>query len=530
MRRAEMPRWAAALAAIALLALMVSASRDFGTTHDERFQQRYGEKIWDYVNGDLARAEFDTEFGNEYLYGGLVEFAAAAAQQVVPADVYVVRHGVNSVFGWLGILYAGRLAAHLFGAPAGWLTAILLAVSPRYFADSMNNPKDLPFAALAIVALFYALTIDRRPPYLSWSHAFKLAAAIALAINVRPLGLVLLGFAGFVLTLHVARSLGPGEGASSRRDLARVAARFAVIVLVAIPAGTLFWPWAQAEPFVRPVRAFFIAAGATWAQGFHVLYAGEDFGAGALPWHYVPVWLAISMPPVVLVGLALAPVAWKRFPGARLAIAALAIFALAPVTAAIVRNATIYDGMRHLFFVVPPLVVLAGAGWWATIAAKQGRTGLLLLALLAAGLLEPLLFHLRNHPNQHVYFSPIMGGPRAAFARYDMDYWGHSMLQAIAWADGLATRAQMPVVVSGNPPQNVQADAGRYRTLTFARRDSEAYHLDIRLLRGPRDSVREFADRPDVLYRVTTADGAPLCVVLPGPAFGALYARLNRGG
>jgi hypothetical protein len=37
---------------------------------------------------------------------------------------------------------------------------------------------------------------------------------------------------------------------------------------------------------------------------------------------------------------------------------------------------------------------------------------------------EPLVFQARNHPNQIVYFSPLMGGPKSAFARYDMDYWG----------------------------------------------------------------------------------------------------------
>ena len=45
------------------------------------------------------------------------------------------------------------------------------------------------------------------------------------------------------------------------------------------------------------------------------------------------------------------------------------------------------------------------------------------------------------------------------------------------------------------------------------------YHLDIRLMRGPSDSLREFAARPDIIHKVTTADGTLLCIVIPGPAY-----------
>jgi hypothetical protein len=53
------------------------------------------------------------------------------------------------------------------------------------------------------------------------------------------------------------------------------------------------------------------------------------------------------------------------------------------------------------------------------------------------------------------------------------------------------------------------------------------YHLDIRLMRGPSDSLREFAARPDLLYKVTTADGTPLCVIIPGPAYLSVADRLK---
>jgi len=133
----------------------------------------------------------------------------------------------------------------------------------------------------------------------------------------------------------------------------------------------------------------------------------------------------------------------------------------------------------------------------------------------------------RNHPNQIVYFTPLMGGPKDAFARYDMDYWGNSMLQAVQWADHVARASGIPLVVSGNPIQAVDADAARFRSLMVVGRANPSYHLDIRLMRGPSGSLREFASRPDLLYKVTTADGTPLCVVIPGPAYQSVADRLK---
>lgn len=511
--------WIAAAAALLLLVFMTTMSRDFGFTWDERFQQKYGEEVWEYLHGRLARSTFDTDIGNQYLYGGLVELAAVAAQHAVRADTYVVRHVVTSVFGWLAIVFTGLLAGRLFGRRAGWLAALLLTLSPRFFGHAMNNPKDAPFAAMAIAALYFVLTIDGRPPHLTWRRLAWLALVIALAINIRPLGVILLVYAAGVIMLVAGWSTMSSAAPDRWRTLAMTALKVVVLALVVIPAGTLTWPWAQASPYLRPLQGFFITARLDWARGFEVLYAGKALSAGDLPWTYVPTWLFMTTPAVVLAGLALSPVALRRTAVPWAAWLGLAAFAVTPVVAAIVRHATLYDGIRHLLFISPPLVVLAAAGWSGLLDLARPRFRLLAAAVLCLGLLEPLVFQIRNHPNQVVYFSPLAGGPRAAFARYDMDYWGNSLLEAVDWAAQLAERSGFPIIVSGNPIQVVDADAGRYHSVLSVPRESRNYHLDIRLLRGPAESIREFAGRPDVLYAAKTADGTPLCVVIPGPAY-----------
>jgi hypothetical protein len=509
-------------AAVALLVALWALSPSFGATWDERALQAYGEQIWDYYRGYRSLADIDVSFAYNRIYGGLVEFLSVAAQQVIPADIYVVRHLVNAVFGWTGVIFSFLMASRLFGARAGWLAAALLLSMPRYVGESMNNTKDLPFAVLMLVALYYLVTVQPKYPYLSWSHAVKLAAAAALALNVRSMGLVLLGYTGVALVVVII-----GSRERSLPRLAATAGRFTVIVLLALLAGTAFWPWAQQQPLVRPVQAFFMASGFSW--GNPSLFAGRDIASSELPWYYLPTWLGITLPLVVIAGACLSVVRLARTEESRIQLAALWAFVLVPATYAIVRHLTLYDGIRHMFFIVPPIAVIAAAGWDTLLASPRPRLAIAAACVVAAGLVEPFVFQIRNHPNQNVYFTPLIGGPRGAFGRYDMDYWGNCVLQAVEWSAGQAHLAQMPVVVTANAWEIGVVDAMRFPSLAFRLRRHGGYHLDIRLLKGTRQDVIATSTLPEVVHRVETADGTPLCVVLSGPEYAQLAARLARG-
>lgn len=506
-------------AALLLLLVLIALSPAFGATWDERALQAYGEQIWDYYRGHRALADIDVGFGYTRIYGGLVEFLSSAAQHVIPANGYIVRHAVNAVFGWTGVVFAFLMAFRIFGLRAAWLAAALLVAMPRYIAESMNNTKDLPFAVLMLVGLYYIVTIQREYPYVSWSHALKLAVAIALALDVRSMGLVLFGYAAIGLGVAVIAS---GERSATR--LLATAGRFAMIALVGLLGGAVFWPWAQQSPFVRPIEAFFLASSFSW--GNPSLFAGRDLAASELPWYYLPTWLGMTLPPIVIAGACLSTARLWSVKTSRVQLAAIWAFVLIPAVYAIVRGLTLYDGIRHLFFIVPPIAVLAAAGWDLALSSRSIPVAWSAAAVLVLGVAEPMAFQLRNHPNQAVYFTPVMGGPRAAFGRYEMDYWGNCVLEAVRWSAAQAEQAKMPVVITANAWEVAVADASRYQSLAFRLRQQGGYHLDIRLLKGARDDVMYTSKLPDILYRVTTADGTPLCVVLPGPEYPQLAARL----
>jgi hypothetical protein len=517
-RSLDSARWTFIAIAAVLLPMMVLASYDFGVTWDEKDRHRNGELVWAFIRGLRSRSAFAETGG--HLYPGLFDTICAALEGWVPANRYVLRHAVNATFGWVGAVYCGRLAARFFGPWPGALAMILLALSPRYFADSMNNPKDLPFAAMSVIALYYISTVSPRWPYVSLSTAAKIALSLALALNIRVGALVYLGYFGVLTGVLVVI-----DRCTNWRRLADTAARAIGIAVAVLLLGTLFWPWAGGAPFIRPFQALLGAANYPW-DGV-VLFNGDEYRATELPWYYAPWWFLISTPPVVLVGAALSAlfVSGRGDALRRVGLWTIVVF---PVAAGIIMRSTLYDGVRHLLFVYPVLVVLAVAGWTGVL--RRSRPAWLRVsgALgLAVGLASVLTFDVRFHPNQGVYFNALVGGPRGAFKRYDMDYWGNCVLQAVDWAAEMGQSYGTAISISGNPWPLVQLDAERFPEVYFTYPHRNRHHLHVRLARGSIEGLREVLGQQP-LHRVRTPDGAVLCTVVPGPAFGELENLRQR--
>src|SRR5688572_6992841 len=182
--------------AVLLLPTMVAASFDFGVTWDEWERHHNGVNVWNFLRGLRPREAFAETGG--HLYPGLFDTICVALEPWIPVNRWTLRHIINAIFGWIGIVYTGRLAGRLFGPWPGLLALILLTLSPRFFAHSMNNPKDAPFAAMSMVALFYISTVSPRWPYISLTSGVTITVALALALSVRSGAVLYLGYFGLL--------------------------------------------------------------------------------------------------------------------------------------------------------------------------------------------------------------------------------------------------------------------------------------------------------------------------------------------
>jgi glycosyltransferase involved in cell wall biosynthesis len=138
-----------------LFFIMTSLSFQFGITGDERVQKEYGEKVLNFFTS-FGKDKAVLSFKNLYLYGGFFDVICAAANRYIGIlDPYDMRHLINSIFGFVMMLFAALIAKRLGNWRSAFIALVLLAISPQLFGQSMNNPKDIPFAAAYVFSIYH---------------------------------------------------------------------------------------------------------------------------------------------------------------------------------------------------------------------------------------------------------------------------------------------------------------------------------------------------------------------------------------
>lgn len=509
--------------------MVVLMSPDFGITWDETSHNTYGRLVFEFYRSGFADRTF-MHLTNTYNYGGFFDLTCYLAQQALSRlNDFDVRHMVTALFGWLGLLFSGLLARRLFGPWAGILAVFLLALSPRYMAHSMNNSKDLPFATLYVASLYCFSFVKDRFPYVSWRVLAACMLAPALAINIRVGGLLLVGYFMILIGYHALRD----KETPLKKRQGLLTLGLPAYFLLTLVLGTVFWPWALLNPLSRPFEALelmsaFKAVADTYIR--NTLFAGEWISTLEIPWDYLPRWIAITIPLGVLVALPfvlfLPSRRWLARQGTRATIFLLLGAVLFPPLYAIVKHSRLYDGWRHMLFIYPPLVVLAAGVWSrAFVLARERRGAWLVLALLLVfGCYHPLLFQIREHPNQIVYFNQLVGGTRGAYTRYEMDYWGNCYKQAVDWMRKQEFPGSSRVYYYAHiAPHVAQLYDVRFDDIGYAEKGKPVQYSLV-LLRVRPEEMRTLDALPDVVHRVE-ADGAPLCLVVYNREFMEAYGK-----
>jgi len=233
---------------------------------------------------------------------------------------------------------------------------------------------------------------------------------------------------------------------TQERDGASAARAAGVFAGIAIPAWLVMlvcWPWAQAGPLHRPFEALLrLGQFQPLYADLTTLYGGRNVPVGEVPAGYGLQWLGMTLPEGVILlllagsGMALVAVSRDRVALRSRAAARCALLALAaafPLAFVAVSRAPLYDGMRQLLFVLPPLACLAGASFDALLERAPRwpawlRWGGLAACALYAALHLGVMFAL--HPHHTVYFNQLVGGTRGAVGSYELDYWGNSYREA----------------------------------------------------------------------------------------------------
>jgi hypothetical protein len=435
---------AIALLAVALLLVMLTF-RSYGVTWDEDCQNWYGNLVLTYYlwlvgAGQAPHWELLYRYADLYNYGAVFDLFAAILNRFSPLGVFETRHLLNGIVGVVGLVGCWKLGRRLGGPRAGCLAALLLMMIPNYYGQMFNNPKDIPFAAGCIWATFYLVRVVPFLPRPPVRLIVKLGVAIGLAMAVRVGGLMLLCYLGLLLCMF-----GVWQAIATRRlslligigwtSLWRV---FVPVFCIAYTVMLVFWPWAQSDPIHHPLQALAVFSKEIfWAK---ILFDGQLIPADNLPWDYLPVFISLALPELVLALFIAAPIvtgfsltrrgAWRY--ERVLPLFLLGFTIVFPVAYAIGVKAVLFNGMRHFIFVLPPIAVTAGLVGDRALAWLGGfdyrapvYTALGLYGIAHVSIMTML------HPDQYVYYNAFVGGVAGAENRFRLDYWANSFAEAV---------------------------------------------------------------------------------------------------
>jgi len=108
------------------------------------------------------------------------------------------------------------------------------------------------------------------------------------------------------------------------------------------------------------------------------------------------------------------------------------VWVILPLAGFIVSRASLYDNFRQVFFILPPVFLIAGVVF------EKVKQRVWQIVLIVLAILPGLIGIVRLHPYEYIYYNTFIGGEKGAFRRFELDYWGTSYREAADWLNETA--------------------------------------------------------------------------------------------
>jgi hypothetical protein len=377
-------------------------------------------------------------------------------------DIFLMRHVVTFLLFALSVFFFYLLCLKAFGSNWFALTGCLfLVLFPRIFADSFYNSKDLPFTSFIIISIYFSLLFLERKSV--WS-ALLAATSSGIMIDIRIMGVLI---PALVLILLFFQFI---HDKSQRRKIITTGFVFAIVLICFVIA---LWP----VLWINPVKHFILA----WKEYSQypwegsVLYMGKIIKAVDLPWHYIPLWIAITVPPLYLALFAVGIVVIIRKVISKGSLSVIEKFAgyivVIPIASVLILDSVVYDGWRHMYFIYPAMVILI-VGGLRSIYLLCGKYRVFIPASLGAYFTMIIFTMAELHPFENTYFN-VFAKQWNINKAFEVDYWALSYKQGFEYILKNDTSSDITVYLGEPQP-------GTDNMLFLPQRDRERFTITDR--------------------------------------------------
>jgi hypothetical protein len=361
-----------------------------------------------------------------------------------------VKHTLTFLLSLLAYFSVAGMVSILAGKEFAWLGVIILALFPQFWGHSFFNPKDIPFAVMFTLGTFlgsyligYILKISPKIKIKLGKNRLTIyfilyGLLVGLVTGTRIAGFLLLFFVGIT---HLILSL-------EKKDIYQYFIRFSSLYLL------MFLTWAIVVIIIHPaswhnpiiwfIEALQYLSKHGWDST--VLLEGKIFPVKSLPWYYLPKWLLMTIPLILqvlfVIGLGQIFYQYKQLNETQKACVFLVILSIffIPVVA-ILKDSTMYDGMRQFLFILPGMSVICATSlsWiYQKITKKPIK---IFMATTMIILFSPIVLDMiKLHPYEYIYFNRVYGGLAQAETQFETDYWALSMREGMEWLNKNAVK------------------------------------------------------------------------------------------
>jgi len=406
---------------------------DFGTTNDEysnRFRSlvtinHVGDKFFPNINkkfkGDKEVPKLSEVSDKMKFYGGSIVQVPLTLLEILSGtkdkkSAFILRHYVYFlIFFFSLIAFYNILKIRFFEWQYCIIGTLILFLTPRVFSFSIYSNFDIPLMAFTIYAVNYGLKIIKKTTF---KRIIIFSFFAAAASNIRIMGLIIPAFICFtIFTTSI----------SDKQKIKESILNIIKISFLTFFIYILIFPSLWGNPLINTFKVF-TNLGNHSMSGLH-LYLGNLIGFTDKPWHYVPVWIFITLPIFYSLFFILGLFDFIRdfFKNKKTLTFHLDIFfslmIITPIIAVIILNSTLYDGWRHLYFIYPFLVIFMIKGLISIpkIFNNSFKFEKLLKIFILMVLLDNSIWMIKNHPHQYVFFNKFIRNE--ASKNFELDYF-----------------------------------------------------------------------------------------------------------
>ena len=347
--------------------------------------------------------------------------------------IYLFRHYTNHFIFLISLVYFFKLANNRYADwKMGLIGIIFIFISPRIFAHSFFNYKDILFLSFTIINLYYGTCFLKKS---NFRNIILFSISAAFATNIRVIGLMIPIVILFVYYIDYLRN--------NKKNLLNII----TIIFLTLLFTYFFWPYLWSNPFSKLYDIIARLSSYSW-NGYN-LYLGEYIKATNVPWHYIFSWIVITTPIffliLFLIGISsylfrlikrLFKISdktdslndlWRGQKESEDFVFLICL--IIPILVTILLGSTLYNGWRHLYFIYPIIILFSLRGLYLIKFNFFKKNIITFYLILSLFILNITYTTIKYHPHQNNYFNILAGNE--THKNFDMDYWGLGNKQAI---------------------------------------------------------------------------------------------------